>query len=216
MMSNTLYERYRPHDLDGVLGQDKAVSQCRGLIERGAVAGNALWISGESGTGKTTLAKIMAATVADKWSTREVTGRTLTPAILAGFQREWSMFPITGSGHALIVNEAHGMNVSVIETLLDVLEPVPSSVVVIFTTTNAGQTELFDDHSDAGPLLSRCVKIRLTNQGLAEPFARRAAEIADLEGLNGKGYPEALKLVRACHNNLRSVLVEVGNGALKN
>ena len=50
-----LYEKYRPQTFEEVLGQDKAVAKIRRIIDRGW-GGQAFWISGASGTGKTTLA----------------------------------------------------------------------------------------------------------------------------------------------------------------
>jgi len=61
-----LYEKYRPKKLGGVLGQSKAVKKIERLLERGW-GGRAYWISGASGTGKTTLARIIAAHGADDW-----------------------------------------------------------------------------------------------------------------------------------------------------
>ena len=66
----TLYEQHRPKKLSAVLGQPKAVSTIQRLIERG-IGGRALWISGASGTGKTTLARIVAGNIADDFYTTE-------------------------------------------------------------------------------------------------------------------------------------------------
>ena len=44
-----LYEKYRPKEWAGVIGQDKVVEQIKQLRQRG-LAGRAYWISGQSGT----------------------------------------------------------------------------------------------------------------------------------------------------------------------
>ncbi len=49
-----LYEKYRPDSLDGVLGQDRAVTRIGRMMD-GGIGGRAFWLSGASGTGKTTL-----------------------------------------------------------------------------------------------------------------------------------------------------------------
>lgn len=56
-----LYEAHRPQSWDEVVGQDKAVSKLLALKERVGLAGRAYWISGQSGTGKTTIARLIAA-----------------------------------------------------------------------------------------------------------------------------------------------------------
>jgi DNA polymerase III gamma/tau subunit len=55
-----LHEQYRPRDWSDVVGQDKAIAKIDALRNRG-LAGRAFWISGSSGTGKTTVARLIAA-----------------------------------------------------------------------------------------------------------------------------------------------------------
>ena len=45
-----LYEKHRPTTLDAVLGQDRAVTRLRRMLESG-IGGRAFWISGSSGVG---------------------------------------------------------------------------------------------------------------------------------------------------------------------
>lgn len=66
-----LFEKYRPRTFADVVGQDKAVATIRRTLERGGAGGRAFWISGPSGAGKTTLARIIAGTIADDWMIRE-------------------------------------------------------------------------------------------------------------------------------------------------
>lgn len=80
---------------------------------------------------------------------------------------------------AVLVNESHGLSAGAIRQLLVVLERIPGHVVWIFTTTRAGQENLFDDQIDAGPLTSRCIVIQLSQKGLCKPFAERAKKIAE-------------------------------------
>ena len=46
-----LTEQYRPRTWGDVVGQDKIVQRVRALSKRG-LAGRAYWLSGQSGTGK--------------------------------------------------------------------------------------------------------------------------------------------------------------------
>ena len=109
----------------------------------------------------------------------------------------------------MIINESHGLRKDAIRQLLVTLERIPSHVVWIFTTTCDGQESLFEDQIDAHPLLSRCIEIGLSRRGLAQPFAERAREIAQSEGLDGKPISAYLELVKQCRNNLRAVLQKI-------
>jgi len=70
MKTTTLFEKYRPTTFDEVLGQDKAINKVKLLLERGW-GGRAWWLSGASGTGKTTIAKIIASQGADDFYVTE-------------------------------------------------------------------------------------------------------------------------------------------------
>ncbi len=70
----TLTEQYRPKTWADVVGQDKAIARIQALAKRG-LAGRAFWIAGASGTGKTTIARILAREVADDWYVEETEAR---------------------------------------------------------------------------------------------------------------------------------------------
>ena len=70
-----LHEQYRPRCLDEVVGQDRAIARIQRLAARG-LAGRAYWLSGQSGTGKTTLARLIAAEIADETAIEEVDAAT--------------------------------------------------------------------------------------------------------------------------------------------
>ncbi len=52
----TLHEQYRPQAWSDVVGQDKAITRFRIVAKRG-IGGRCFWITGKSGTGKTTIAQ---------------------------------------------------------------------------------------------------------------------------------------------------------------
>ncbi len=58
-----LYEKYRPDTWAQVVAQDKAVNALQRLSERVGLGGKAYWITGASGTGKTTIARLIAAEI---------------------------------------------------------------------------------------------------------------------------------------------------------
>ncbi|MEE8607857.1 MAG: AAA family ATPase [Nitrospiraceae bacterium] len=206
-----LHEKYRPIVWGEVIGQDKAVAALQAVGARGW-GGRAYFLSGQSGVGKTTLARLIAAEVADGFYVAELDATDLTPAKLREVESTMGLCGGGRGGRAWIVNEAHGLRRDTLRQLLVLLERLPSHVAVIFTTTKDGQESLFEDEADAHPLLSRCVVVSLTSQGLALRFAHRAREIAQLEGLDGQ--PPAAYLARIKHhkNNLRALLQDVDKG----
>lgn len=213
----TLADKYRPNSLAEVVGQDKAVKVIESLIARSALGGRAIDITGKSGTGKTTLAKIIAGLFADRLLIRETVARELTPKAIADWHfdcRHSTLFE--KQGHALIVNERHGLSRPCIEKFLDVLENLPATAVVIFTTTVEGDLLFEDQHIDASPFRSRCLSIALSQRDLCKPFAARVQAIAQAEGLDGKPIDAYERLLKDCGNNFREALTRIEAGIMLN
>lgn len=208
-----LHERQRPRDFADVIGQGKAIERIRTAGEPG---GQTFWISGASGTGKTTLARIIAAQVADSFYIVEYdSADQFKQAELDSMIEFMELYSLGRGGRAWIINEAHGLRSPIVRQLLGVIERLPEHVVLIFTTTRDGQAKLFEDDIDAGPLLSRCIKVPLTNQGLAAAMAPKLRAGAEAAGLNGKAEADYIKLMQRCHNNVREAWAEIQAGTMK-
>ena len=211
----TLHEQYRPSVWDDVAGQPEAVRTIRTVMAR-SWGGRAYWISGPSGTGKTTLARLIAKEGADSLFTEELEARDLSITKLRELQADWRYRAMSSKpGKALICNESHGLGAPVIRSLLVVLDPLPAHVAVIFTTTATGQARLFEDDrdGDCAPLLSRCTEVETVAS--LEPLARRAQTIARAEGVDGLPLDVYTAVLSGLNGNLRALLDRIESGKFR-
>jgi len=207
-----LHEQYRPASWADVIGQDKAIKKIQTLKARG-LGGRAYWITGKSGQGKTTIARLLANEIADPFMIQEIDATDLTPAALKELEREAQTMGWGDEkpGRAFIVNEAHGLRRDTIRQLLVWIERLPGHAALIFTTTRDGQEGL-EELDDSAPLFSRCVMLPLNTQGLAPLFAQRALTIANNEGLGGKDIKAFERLAKNLGGNMRAMLQAVDTG----
>lgn len=136
MTDNVLQDKYRPRDLADVVGQEAATSALRGLVARGAA--KAFLLSGPSGTGKTTLSRIVAKTLGcDARGVLEIDAATKTGVDDMRKVQETLQYKPFGKSQsrAIIVDECHRLSGQAWDSMLKVLEEPPAHVFWFLCTT---------------------------------------------------------------------------------
>ncbi|PIQ69588.1 MAG: DNA polymerase III, subunit gamma and tau [Candidatus Tagabacteria bacterium CG11_big_fil_rev_8_21_14_0_20_41_11] len=136
MSEVVLYRKYRPHNFEEVLGQDHVVTVLKNAVKLNRVS-HAYLFSGPAGTGKTSVARILARSVGcedmdlseiDAASSRGIDEiRALRDAVrLVPFQSPYKVY---------VVDEVHMLTKEAFNALLKTLEEPPKHAIFILATT---------------------------------------------------------------------------------
>ena len=199
MSYTALYRKFRPDNFDDVNGQDHIVTTLTNQIKHNRI-GHAYLFCGTRGTGKTTVAKILAKAVNCE---HPVNGSpcnecAMCKAIQAGtamnvieidaasnngvdnireIREEVSYRPTEGNYKVYIIDEVHMLSTGAFNALLKTLEEPPSYVMFILATTEA--------HKIPITILSRCQRYdfhRIT----IDTIAARLDELLKIEGVEAE------------------------------
>ena len=194
MSYTALYRKFRPSEFEDVKGQDHIVKTLRNQINAGRI-GHAYLFCGTRGTGKTTIAKILAKAVNCEHPVdgspcnecsicKSINNQTSMNVIeidaasnngvdnIREIVEEVQYSPTEGKYKVYIIDEVHMLSTGAFNALLKTLEEPPSYVIFILATTEA--------HKIPITILSRCQRYDFRRITI-DTIATRLQELLDKE-----------------------------------
>ena len=189
-----LYRKYRPVDFDNVYGQEEVVTVIKNAINNNMVS-HAYLFCGPRGTGKTTIAKIIARMVnCENLIDGKPCGKCYNCINFLNsndiveidadsnngvdeireLRDKINLVPSNAKYKVYIIDEVHMLTTQAFNALLKTLEEPPAHVIFILATT--------EPHKIPLTIASRCQKFRFTKIN-SKKIVDRLREIAKLENI---------------------------------
>lgn len=194
MSYTALYRKFRPGEFSEVKGQDHIITTLRNQVKMDRI-GHAYLFCGTRGTGKTTVAKILAKAVncenpvdgspcEECEMCQKINAQTSMNVIeidaasnngvgnVRDIIEEMQYSPTEGRFKVYIIDEVHMLSTGAFNALLKTLEEPPAYVIFILATTEA--------HKIPITILSRCQRYDFKRISI-DTIADRLREVADRE-----------------------------------
>src|SRR3989338_2663431 len=169
-----LYRTYRPAKWSEVIGQDSVVNTLKDSVENGKPS-HAFLFSGSRGTGKTSVARILAKAVETKdedvYEIDAASNRGIDD--IRQLREHVSVLPFSSPFKVYIIDEVHMLSKDAWNALLKTLEEPPKHVIFILATTE------IDKVPDT--IISRCQTFSF-RKPFREVIRKHIAVIAKKEG----------------------------------
>ncbi len=153
-----LYKQFRPTEFADVHGQKEAVAMLTKMVERRDVP-HTLLFCGPSGTGKTTLARILRTKIGcSDGDFREMNGASSRGIDdIRDIQSKLSLLPVKGRCRVILVDECHALTRDAQHSFLKMLEDTPKHVYFMLCTTEP--TKLLKT------IVTRCTEVKCKELG---------------------------------------------------
>ncbi|MCI6795677.1 MAG: DNA polymerase III subunit gamma/tau [Lachnospiraceae bacterium] len=218
MSYTALYRKFRPVSFEDVKGQDHIVTTLKNQLKAGRI-GHAYLFCGTRGTGKTTVAKILARAVncehlkdgspCNECDTcKGILSGTSTNVIeidaasnngvdnIREIREEVSYRPTQGKYKVYIIDEVHMLSTGAFNALLKTLEEPPEYVIFILATTEVNKIPV--------TILSRCQRYNFHRISI-DTISARVKELLDKEGVQAEG--RAIRYIaKAADGSMRDAL----------
>lgn len=154
-MSHEIWKRYRPKKLSELVGQNKALASLRRFIDHGKVP-HALLLSGPSGTGKTTIARILRRFLkCDRADYVEINTADFKGIdTMRDIRKSCQVAPLGGESRVYLIDECHKLTNDAQNAILKLLEDTADHCYFILATTDP--TKLLNT------ILGRCTEVKLS------------------------------------------------------